>query len=223
MSPKSTRNKHIYNKQSVPPRQLVPSLLNRRRLILKKILNRYMGLPFTQEIPPLWIDDIIEAGLGDILQEVKQQLLPQKKLSPEVEPVAIEVRGVAVAFDEEISFTNYRFQTLQSPLYKLPFLPKLERYHDYCLYWGEIIGQEESADIGQILRRQAMIDFMQDMLPVVQHVPLLRLSVYDQFSDGNKVRSLHEILSEEDEPFYLHVADFIAEELNRIDAYFNPA
>lgn len=214
------QKKHNHPK---PFKQLVPSLLNRRRLVLKKILNRYMGLNFTQLQPGLQPMDLAEAGLLDTYQEMVEKLLPRQlpdKL--EMEPVAIEVRGVAVAFDEEISFTHYRYQTLQSSLYKLPFLQDLTRYHTYCLHWGEIIGEEESPAIARILRQRALQDFLQDMLPVAQHLPIFRLSVYDQFSNGHKTCSLHEILAEEDEPFYLHVADYIADELERIDANFYP-
>lgn len=201
----------------------MPSLLNRRRINLKKFLNRYMGLPFTQLQPSLHWEDIGEAGLMPLFEQLVRQLFPNNsKRKFEAEPVGIEVRGVALALDEEISFSHYRNQSLQSPLYSMPFVPNLERYKAYCHFWGDIIGQEESVAIARKLRMQAIHDFMQDMLPVVHHMPLMRLSVYDLFGAGENAKSLHEILSEEHTSHYPLVADYLAAELHRIDSIFPP-
>jgi hypothetical protein len=213
--------KNIRQKELLIPKQLMPSLLNRRRINLKKFLSRYMGLPFTQAQPVLHWEDMEEAGMLPVYDQLVRQLFPHSaKRKFEAEPVGIEVRGVALALDEEISFSPYRYQSLQSPLYRMPYVPNLQRYQAYCHFWGEIIGGEESVAIARKLRMRTIHDFMQDMLPVVHHMPLLRLSVYDLFGTGENARTLHEILSEEDTSYYPFVADYLAAELERIDLSF---
>ncbi|EMR01566.1 DUF7255 family protein [Cesiribacter andamanensis] len=201
----------------------MPAILNRRRIAFKKFLNRYMGLPLTQLQPQLQWDDMADAGLVPALEQLARQLFPHSGARrPEPEPVAIEVRGIALAFDEEISFSHYRFQSLQSPLYNMPFVPQLERYKAYCQFWGDIIGQQESIAISRILRMRALQDFMQDMLPVVYHMPLLRVSVYDQLGPEGQGKNLHEIFSDERTDYYPLVADKITLELETLDAQFFP-
>ena len=204
----------------IPSQRLVPSMLNRRRITLKKILNRYMGLPFTQYQPTVTCDDVCEAGLGDVFSDAAKNLVAETKIKKQVaEPVAIEVRGVAVALDEEVSFSYYRYLSLQSPIYSLPLLPKLTRYQQYC----QLNMQQEnigSHGVGKALKKRALHDFMQDMLPVVHHVPIIRLSVFDQFIDGENLVTLSDILSEDDTKYYQVVADSIAYQLEELDTLF---
>lgn len=200
--------------------RLVPAMLNRRRFTLKKILNRYMGLPFTQYQPVLSIDDICEAGLGDLFAQTANLLLPGVKPRKQVaETIPIEVRGVAIALDEEVSFSPYRLKSLHSPLYCLPLLPKLERYHQYC---QQAADQEVSAltMVEKALKKRALHDFMQDMLPVVHHVPVLRLSVYDVYTEGNESCTLAEILASDNAFFYKAVAEDVALQLEEMDTLF---
>lgn len=212
--------------QQKHPKYLVPTMLNRRRISLKKILNRYMGLHFTQLQPAMTYDDVIEGGLGEAFDQAVQEFVPSwktglKKKFYEAETVSIEVRGVAVALDEEVSFSYYRYKCLQSPIYTLPILPKLERYTHYCMNnMQQEAGSSVAVDLS--LRNRALHDFMQDMLPAVHHVPLIRLSVYDSFVDGEEQKALGRILEEDNERFYLPVADFVTQRLAEIDQVFFP-
>lgn len=202
--------------------QLVPAMLNRRRFSLKKLLNRYMGLPFTQFQQAVTYDDVLEAGLEAAFSTAMKEMLPfGRKKSQVAEAVEIEVRGVAIALDEEISFSSYRYTSLHSPLYELPLLPNLHRYKQYCLLHMQ---QEEftAPAIAKAIKKRAMQDFMQDFLPVVHHMPIIRLSVYDRFTDGEESVSLGSILAEDSERFYLPVADAIAQQLQKIDVLFDP-
>ncbi|AHM59372.1 hypothetical protein D770_05545 [Flammeovirgaceae bacterium 311] len=210
---------HVQLKKS---QQLVPAMLNRRRFSLKKLLNRYMGLPFTQYQQAVTYDDVLDAGLEVAFSTAMKEILPfgRKKIQV-AEPVEIEVRGVAIALDEEISFSSYRYTSLQSPLYELPLLPNLDRYQQYCRLHMQ---QEElfAPAIAKAIKKRAVQDFMQDFLPVVHHVPIIRLSVYDRFSDGEESVSLGSILAEDSERFYLPVADVITQQLKKIDELFDP-
>lgn len=202
------------------PKHLVPAMLNRRRISLKKILNRYMGLHFTQLQPIVTTEDISEAGLEDPFVHAARELFPSwKNQLHEAEPLSIEVRGVAIALDEEISFSYYRYKCLQSPIYTLPLLPKLDRYAQYCQQKNGAEA-ESSPAVERVLRKRALNDFMQDMLPAVHHVPLIRMSVYDQFADGEEQKPLGKILEADNERFYLPVADFVSQRLEEIDRVF---
>jgi hypothetical protein len=213
--------KSFHQVQLKKQQQLLPVMLNKRRFSLKKILNRYMGLPFTQYQAAVTYDDVHEAGLEDALSTaMKEMLAPWRKKNQAAEPVAIEVRGVAIALDEELSFSSYRFSSLQSPVYELPLLPNLERYEQYCRMHMQ---QEESfaPAIAKAIRKRAIQDFMQDLLPVVHHVPIIRLSVYDRFSDGEESAALGDILANDSERYYLAVADVITQQLQNVDRLFD--
>lgn len=210
--------------QQKQARQLLPSMLNKRRYSLKKILNRYMGLPFSQYQPAVTSEDLHEAGLGEAFVVTLNELLPaEKKKLHVVEQVSIEVRGVAIAFDEEVSFSPYRQQSLQSPVYSLPILPRLYHYQAYCQRYMPQQNSPISEAVEEALRKRALQDFMQDMLPAVCHMPLIRLSVYDRFSDGDTYCCLGNILEADSERYYLSIADRINCELERIDKLFMTA
>lgn len=177
-------------------------------------------MPFTQLQPPLTCQDVHDAGLGDAFDQTLHEIMPDyTKKSFEAEPVSIEVRGVAVALDEEISFSYYRYQSLLSPLYTLPMVPNLHRYRDYCRHFTlQEAGASEAVE--DSIRDRALHDFMQDMLPAVHHMPLIRLSVFDRFSDGEDIKPLSKVLEDDNERFYLPVADYITQRLEEIDTLF---
>ena len=196
-------------------------MFNRRRISLKKILNRYMGLHFTQYQPIISTDDVFDAGLGEAFSLTMNEMSSSWKMKRRVaEPVPIEVRGVAIALDEEVSFSHYRYLSLKSSVYSLPLLPRLERYEQYCQQnMLQQQGEPEQA-IEKALRKRALHDFMQDMLPAVHHIPLIRLSVYDRFADGEEIKCLGTILEQDSERYYLPVADHITQQLDEIDQRF---
>lgn len=202
-------------------RQFLPTMLNKRRYSLKKILNRYMGLSFSQYQPDMTSADLHDAGLGEALAATQKELLPAElNKMYTVEPVSIEVRGVAIAFDEEVSFSPYRYLSLQSPVYSLPILPRLQHYAAYCQHYTPQQNNPISEAVEEALRKRALQDFMQDMLPAVFHMPLIRLSVYDRFTDGDAYCCLGSILEADNERFYLSIADRINNELERVDQLF---
>ncbi len=183
-----------------------------------------MGLQFTRFQPSMTQEDLFEAGLGEALNgTLKEVLAGRKSKITVIEPVSIEVSGVAIAFDEEVSFSFYRYQSLQSPVYTLPILPRLERYHSYCEQNMPLLNNESIAAIERTLRLRALHDFMQDMLPAVYHMPLIRLSVFDIFTDADECCSLGSILEKDLERYYLQVADYINNELEHINKVFQSA
>lgn len=180
-----------------------------------------MGLSFSQCQPEMTSADLHDAGLGEAFAATLKELLPREQSKMyTVEPVSIEVRGVAIAFDEEVSFSPYRHKSLQSPVYSLPILPRLHHYEAYCQHYTPQQNSPISEAVEEALRKRALQDFMQDMLPAVYHMPLIRLSVYDQFTDGDSYCCLGSILEADSERFYLSIADRINNELERVDQLF---
>lgn len=181
-----------------------------------------MGFHFTQYQPFVSCEDICDAGLGDAFYKLIKEMSPASKKKKHIAAaVDIEVRGVAIALDEEASFSYYRHQSLQSPVYSITLSPKLDRYKQYCQQHMQLMQEGEFfTPVERALRKRALDDFMQDMLPVVHHVPIIRLSVYDWFTNGDDYKSLGSILESDDEHFYLPVADYITEQLEEVDTLF---
>lgn len=213
---------------------LQQAVLNKRRTVLKKILLRYMGLTLTREQPDMFRVDVEYAGLGEELIAVGSSLgLHDKDIPEKAFPLDIEVSGVVIALDDELQFNRYRLQTLQSPVYSLPLIDDLNRYRGYCHGMQETVAPAEnpskdrnsvtkiSGTQENLLKFQAVNDFMQDLLPLVHYVPLLRLSVYDQIETPLGRKSLHTLLIEDNRQNFELLADYFIRHLNDLEEAFN--
>lgn len=216
---------------------LQQAILNKRRIVLKKILLKYMGLTLSREQPELLRVDVEYAGLGEELQMVASSLGFNNDTVPEkAQEIDIEVNGVAIALDDEHQFNRFRLQTLQSSVYSLPLIYNLSRYRGYCQYnQGQISAPSqagkkikdrlsfqkapESSDL--ILKLQAMNDYMQDLLPLVHYVPVLRVSVYDQIETPRGSKSLHSLLMEDNRHHFELLADYFIRQLDDLEETFN--
>lgn len=220
---------------STEPKLLQQVVLNKRRITLKKVLLKYMGFVLSRDQPDLKVEDIEYAGLGEEFYAVSTLLgiEPGQGLL-QADPVAIEVNGIAFALDDESQFNKFRFQTLQSSVYALPLIHNLNRYKSYCLQEstpstdGSIKKSKDRSSMEKkkfpsesLLRVQALNDFMQDLLPLVHFVPVLRLSVFDQLETPKGGVSLHKLLMEGDETSFSLLADHIMKQLEGLEEVFN--
>lgn len=206
---------------------LPEGLLNQRRLVLKKILVQYMGLSLTREQPSLQLKDIEYAGMLPELKKIARQLGMEAALPEEVDLVETEVNGIAIALDEEMHFNEYRLLTLHSSIYAEPLICQLKRYRAYC-HQKDKRGQANRNRVPNIVKEKplqqsilALNDFMQDMLPLVHYVPLLRLSVYDSISSPSGNRSLASLLEQDHQKDYPLVARFLEEKLTQLESSFH--
>lgn len=200
-----------------------------------------MGLALSREQPEMFRVDVEYAGLGEELLALSSSLavkecdIPEKAL-----PLDIEVNGVVIALDDEPQFNRYRLQTLQSPVYSLPLIYDLSRYKKYCQ--DELISghgdmpsagtagkklqdraslQKVAGPQEDFYKLQAVNDFMQDLLPLVHYVPLLRLSVYDQIMTPSGSKSLHALLIEDNRRNFELLADYFIRQLDDLEEAFN--
>ncbi|WP_017732934.1 DUF7255 family protein [Nafulsella turpanensis] len=210
---------------------LPEGFINQRRLVLKKVLVHYMGLTLTREQPALSLTDIEYAGLLPEVQEMARLLRIAKAVPREVRPVETEVNGIAIAIDEEGQFNEYRMLTLQSSVYNEPLICQLKRYKAYCqkgdggLDGGDRRNRNAAGHIRKKSQLQpphmALNDFMQDMLPVVHYIPLLRISVYDTIRTPAGIRSLASLLEKDDPMEYGVLAAFLEEKLTQLESSFH--
>lgn len=219
---------------------LQQAILNKRRTVLKKILLQYMGLTLSREQPEMFRVDVEYAGLGEELLAVSSSLALQEKDIPgKALPVDIEVNGVVIALDDELQFNRFRLRTLQSPVYSLPLIYDLKRYSGYCHGEqpdhavpapAEFAGKKSKEGVSlqkasemqdEFLKLQAINDFMQDLLPLVHYVPLLRLSVYDQIETPAGSKSLHTLLVEDNRSNFELLADYFIRQLDDLEESFN--
>lgn len=212
------------------------NVLNKRRITLKKLLFNYMGMMLTREQPDLFMEDIAYAGLSNELEAVCADLgLRESERPLQATKVEIEVNGVAIALDDEVKFTRSRLQTLSSPIYTLPLIYNLNRYKSYC---QQALPDAESqlTDPGALKQRgrmrqfsestlreklQALDDFMQDLLPLVHYVPVLRLSIYDQLETPEGTLSIHSLLAEENNRNFEVLADYLIKQLDDLEQSFH--
>lgn len=211
------------------------NVLNKRRITLKKVLFNYMGMMLTREQPDLYMQDIEYAGLNNELHAVCMDLgLESTELPLQACKVDIEVNGVAIALDDEVKFNRSRLLTLASPIYSLPLIYNLNRYKSYC---RQALPDEEFSSIeGRLWKQrgslpqfpestmeklQALNDFMQDLLPLVHYVPVLRLSVYDQLETPEGSLSIHTLLAEENKKHFEILADYLVKQLDDLEQSFN--
>jgi hypothetical protein len=210
-------------------------VLHKRRVTLKKVLFNYMGLILSREQPDLLLEDIEYAGLSHELDSMSKDLgLSREELPLQASRIDIEVNGVAIALDDEFRFNSSRLQTLSSPIYKLPLIYNLDRYKSYCLQQPsaprllldgrkmkrslklrQTVGRSVVAKLG------AINDFMQDLLPLVHYVPVLRISVFDQLETHEGVLSMDTLLSEDCRKHYEILADYLIKQLNDLESSFH--
>lgn len=212
------------------------NVLNKRRITLKKLLFNYMGMMLTREQPDIYMEDIEYAGLNDELHAVCADLgLRSTKLPLQASKVDIEVNGVAIALDDEVKFNRSRLQTLASPIYSLPLIYNLNRYKSYCqqvmpdVEFPAIEGRSQKQrgslrkfpETTMTEKLQAVNDFMQDLLPLVHYVPVLRISVYDQLETPEGTVSIHTLLAEENKKHFEILADYLVKQLDDLEQSFH--
>lgn len=118
-----------------------------------------------------------------------------------------------IELDEERHFNRYRFETLTSSIYEDYSNFSVSNYREYCLMneeqclksasWGNnwrtnssdklFIVSGDNGDLSKNgssrWRQRAFYDFIKDLISVVRKVPVLRVSIYDNYN-GNTVNEM---------------------------------
>ena len=212
-----------YSKDFSGTNLLKEAVLNKRRISLKKVLLQYMGLSLGREQPIIHFEDVEYAGLEEELLAVSRRLgLEPGEVPQQANVLDIEVNGIAFALDDELHFNKFRLQTLQSPVYALPLIQNMDSYMAYCQLNSLSYPGTATPAPDDLLKSKAINDFMQDLLPLVHFVPVLRLSVFDRLQTINGSISLNEILLEENTTYFNLLADHIRNRLDYLEDIFNP-
>lgn len=125
----------------------------------------------------------------------------------------ISLKDFCIELDEERHFNRYRFETLASSVYKDYSFFSVSNYREYCLKnegrclksasWGNnwktnssdklFIVSGDNGDLSKNgssrWRQRAFYDFVKDLTSVVRKVPVLRVSIYDNYN-GNTVNEM---------------------------------
>lgn len=125
----------------------------------------------------------------------------------------IQLKDFYIELDEERRFNRYRFETLTSSIYEDYSNFSVSNYREYCLMneeqclksasWGNnwrtnssdklFIVSGDNGDLSKNgssrWRQRAFYDFIKDLISVVRKVPVLRVSIYDNYN-GNTVNEM---------------------------------
>lgn len=125
----------------------------------------------------------------------------------------ILLKDFYIELDEERHFNRYRFETLTSSIYEDYSNFSVSNYREYCLMneeqclksasWGNnwrtnssdklFIVSGDNGDLSKNgssrWRQRAFYDFIKDLISVVRKVPVLRVSIYDNYN-GNTVNEM---------------------------------
>ncbi|KAA5416517.1 DUF7255 family protein [Bacteroides cellulosilyticus] len=125
----------------------------------------------------------------------------------------IQLKDFYIELDEERHFNRYRFETLTSSIYEDYSNFSVSNYREYCLMneeqclksasWGNnwrtnssdklFIVSGDNGDLSKNgssrWRQRAFYDFIKDLISVVRKVPVLRVSIYDNYN-GNTVNEM---------------------------------
>lgn len=125
----------------------------------------------------------------------------------------IQLKDFYIELNEERHFNRYRFETLTSSIYEDYSNFSVSNYREYCLMneeqclksasWGNnwrtnssdklFIVSGDNGDLSKNgssrWRQRAFYDFIKDLISVVRKVPVLRVSIYDNYN-GNTVNEM---------------------------------
>ncbi len=194
------------------------AVMPRRQESLVKILStvsvtngRKLSYPkFDDTVNSTYHQEILKVyrSLGGVLEEYPLNLRGWD----------LSVDDVAVELDEQLHFNRCRAVTLKSKLYReLPCFP-LEEYSRYCLnYEYECLrsgrhGRRWTSDAAErqfgkpsepgVLddgnaprwKQRAFYDFVKDLTPLLIHVPVTRIAIWDSVDVGGVMLSVSEVL-----------------------------
>lgn len=148
------------------------------------------------------------AGLTDEVESLYRQL-GGAQAAPRLRPGTWDFtfEGWVVELDEENHFNRYRAQTLESPSYEQFGAFDRPAYRTYCDrfeaecsthggYWVNSSAEREfgpAGDRGDLTgggsprwKQRAFYDFLKDLAPVTDGIPVSRLSIWDTVSVGDE-------------------------------------
>lgn len=113
----------------------------------------------------------------------------------------IDLKTCIIELDEENHFNRYRLITLNAPIYQDCKNFNVERYKQYCKYYENkcpktqkrwstsssdnqfgVSGEEGdfSGNGPSRWKQRAFYDYLKDLYSIIENVPVIRLSIYDQ-------------------------------------------
>jgi len=202
--------------------------------ILLEIINNEFGVINGNYLSVLEINNHINEGLQEEVIEVYRELggvlidIPVRFGKWD-----IVTRDFIVELDEEQHFNRYRKITLKSSFYQNHTFFNVDRYKLYCdayednclrkasfgKYWTSPSTEKqfgnpgENRDLGGSgsprWKQRAFYDFLRDIYSRVYEIPVIRLSIYDNFQVNNDRCLLEEILDRKMHEFYPQIITFI--------------
>jgi hypothetical protein len=157
-------------------------------------------------------------------------------------PVDIEVAGVLIQIDDELSFNRYRNITLRSNVYKKYSEARVENYKRFCRQyekeclkagvrkgiWSNHLSENyfgASSDPGDFFGKgssgwkfKAFQDYLQDFAAFVTHKKILRISTFENLMIEGKLLRLDKILETSQSSHQKHIINFLMRSIETIKA-----
>lgn len=170
-------------------------------------------------LPTLTSEELKKADLYSIAETTFRALGGvSEKLPIRTRKWSLSLENLAIQWDNELHFNKYRRQTLRSELYekskavnKMKYLDHCRKHEKECLKAGlygnkwhfskaeEAFGpSEEPGDLGAkgsaAWKLRAWVDFLEDFVPLIQPIKVLRLSVWDELLINKRLVKLGDLL-----------------------------
>ncbi|RKX29292.1 MAG: hypothetical protein DRP47_02070 [Candidatus Zixiibacteriota bacterium] len=212
-------------------------MVNDRENTFVNLLKQYTETESTLKHSKPKIDDIRKAGIYDAVTEVYKKLGGILDLFPcNVGKYDLSFDNHIVELDEEAHFNRYRIVTLDSSIYAQNKFFSAETYKLYCKdhedfairhrsgggFWTNSSTEKQfgkaskSRDFSRNgsprWKQRAFYDFLKDLVPTLYDIPLIRISIYDEFESNDGIRiSVNDILNNADEERF----NLIYDEMNK--------
>ncbi len=187
---------------------------------LKKLVSRVADVRDKVTLSrPTW-DDLVVAGVAREVIRVYRMLggiHEQPRIAPG--PWDLQIDEVAIELDEETHFNRYRALTLDSSLYRRLDHLDAGAYRAWCAsreaacltygkYWSTSSSEREFGPPGPRAslsgrgaprwKQRAFYDLIKDLSPIVGHLKVTRVSIYDTVSCRGSAETLDELLRNAD-------------------------
>lgn len=187
--------------------------------------------------PKPQMEDIEKADLYSAVTKVYKELGGILDIFPcNVGKYDLALDNYIIELDEEAHFNRYRLVTLNSIIYAQNNSFSVETYKSYCKnhedfairrrsgggFWTNPSTEKQfgkasknrdlSGNGSPRWKQRAFYDFLKDLVPLLYGIPLIRISIYDEYDAGDGKRiSVNNILNNSDERHFKLIYD----EINR--------
>lgn len=198
----------------------------KRQEMLKAIAHKKFGV-FKHD--KLTLRELENSKLVPVVYEVYKKLGGQLESLPyKYGPWDITTKELIIELDEERHFNRYRLETLKLNYYNshkhfsvIDYRSYCSNFESNCLFaasWGRYWKNDstekmfiKSNEDGNLLgngssrwRQRAFYDFMKDITSTIKGIPILRISIYDEFQgktinnilNNNDIKTLNDLFNE---------------------------